>query len=160
MLTQALRGLLARERQKSTTKGVLIFAVSSSLYLMTLVGIEVSTSFVQTILAVFLNGAFIGLLFIIGHDACHGSLVKSRWLNRLLGTWPFFLHTLPLVRGISATIDSTIVGPISAEKTTSGVPIHQKSIDVCRHHSGSSNDFTVQLSASPFMGLLKYGGST
>jgi acyl-lipid omega-6 desaturase (Delta-12 desaturase) len=95
MLTQALRGLLARERQKSTTKGVLIFAVSSSLYLMTLVGIEVSTSFVQTILAVFLNGAFIGLLFIIGHDACHGSLVKSRWLNRLLGTMAFLPSYTP-----------------------------------------------------------------
>ncbi|MEO8274017.1 MAG: fatty acid desaturase, partial [Chloroflexota bacterium] len=95
MLTQALRGSLARERQKSTTKAVLIFAVSSLLYVMTLVGIAVSTSFIHTIFAVFLNGASIGLLFIIGHDACHGALVKSRWLNRLLGTMAFLPSYTP-----------------------------------------------------------------
>src|SRR5262249_24761603 len=32
-----------------------------------------------------LNGILIGVLFIVGHDACHGILTPHRWLNRLLG---------------------------------------------------------------------------
>ncbi len=95
MLTQAVRGLFEREREKSTTKGVVIFAISSSLYLMTLASIAVSTSLIQTIFSVLLNGAFIGLLFIIGHDACHGSLVKTRSLNRLLGIIAFLPSYTP-----------------------------------------------------------------
>src|SRR5262249_13897621 len=32
-----------------------------------------------------LNGIVIGVMFIVGHDACHGILTPYRWLNRLLG---------------------------------------------------------------------------
>lgn len=44
------------------------------------------------------GGLMIGILFVIGHDACHGSLTPSRWLNRLLGTLAFLpsLHSFTL----------------------------------------------------------------
>ena len=31
------------------------------------------------------NPLAIGALFVVAHDACHGSLVRTGWLNRLLG---------------------------------------------------------------------------
>jgi omega-6 fatty acid desaturase (delta-12 desaturase) len=48
--------------------------------------------------AAVLCGLSIGLLFIIGHDACHQSLTPSRPLNRLIGTVAFLpsLHPFSL----------------------------------------------------------------
>lgn len=33
----------------------------------------------------FLNGIAIGVMFIVGHDACHGALLPRRWMNRFAG---------------------------------------------------------------------------
>jgi omega-6 fatty acid desaturase (delta-12 desaturase) len=41
------------------------------------------------------NGLVVGLLFIIGHDACHGSFTPSAWLNRLLARLAFFTSLQP-----------------------------------------------------------------
>ncbi len=40
-------------------------------------------------IAALLNGLAIGLLFVVGHDACHGSFVPVRWLNAALGRLAF-----------------------------------------------------------------------
>jgi omega-6 fatty acid desaturase (delta-12 desaturase) len=36
-----------------------------------------------------INGFFIGILFVIGHDCCHGSFTAHKWLNQLLGRLAF-----------------------------------------------------------------------
>lgn len=41
------------------------------------------------------NSLLIALLFVVGHDACHGSFTPHRWLNRLIGRLAFLpsLHS-------------------------------------------------------------------
>jgi omega-6 fatty acid desaturase (delta-12 desaturase) len=43
-----------------------------------------------------LNGICISIVFIIGHDACHGALVSPRWLNELIGRLAFLPSLHPL----------------------------------------------------------------
>jgi len=45
-----------------------------------------------------LCGFLIGVLFIVGHDACHNSLTRSLWLNRIIGRIAFLpaLHSFSL----------------------------------------------------------------
>jgi omega-6 fatty acid desaturase (delta-12 desaturase) len=45
-----------------------------------------------------LTGIFVGSLFMIGHDACHGSYTDRRWLNQVLGRFVFLpsYHTYSL----------------------------------------------------------------
>jgi acyl-lipid omega-6 desaturase (Delta-12 desaturase) len=45
--------------------------------------------------AAVVNGLVIGLLFIIGHDACHGSFTPAAFLNRLLARLAFFTSLQP-----------------------------------------------------------------
>ncbi len=47
------------------------------------------------LLAGLLSALVIGQLFVIGHDACHGSLSKSRRLNRVIGTLAFLPTLTP-----------------------------------------------------------------
>jgi len=47
------------------------------------------------VIAGLLLGLVIGQLFVIGHDACHGSLSASRRLNRLVGTLAFLPSLTP-----------------------------------------------------------------
>jgi len=45
-----------------------------------------------------LTGIFVGSLFMVGHDACHGSYTHRRWLNQVLGRFVFLpsYHTYSL----------------------------------------------------------------
>lgn len=81
----AVRGHLADPlREKALRPGLLTFLRAAVVWLITLAGIVFLPWWAKVPLAV-LNGAIVGTLFIVGHDACHGVLMPRRWMNRLAG---------------------------------------------------------------------------
>ena len=76
-------------RERSTLKGISYFAVSAGIYWFTFVIIAVADSWPARIALAVLNGLTVGIVFIVGHDACHGSLTPRSPLNRWLGRLAF-----------------------------------------------------------------------
>ncbi|HWY15733.1 MAG TPA: fatty acid desaturase [Rhizomicrobium sp.] len=74
---------------RSLERGLGIFAVHLLLYLATLVGAVSSFPLPVNILFAVANGVFIALLFIVGHDGNHGSLVPQRAWNLWLARFAF-----------------------------------------------------------------------
>lgn len=80
----------ARENDpRSLRRGMFLFAVHAALYIVTLVGAIANFDLPVNILFGAANGMFIALLFIIGHDANHGSFVPDRRWNRWFGRVAF-----------------------------------------------------------------------
>jgi omega-6 fatty acid desaturase (delta-12 desaturase) len=75
--------------EKSIFLALLIFSADIFAYLLTFWIIILVPFWSVKIVAIPLNALFIGALFIIGHDACHGSFVKTKWLNHLIGRIAF-----------------------------------------------------------------------
>lgn len=83
-----LRAPRAAERDpRSLTRGLGLFVVHALFYVATLLGAVASFPLPVNFLFAVANGLSIALLFIIGHDGCHGSFVPQRrwniWLARL-----------------------------------------------------------------------------
>jgi omega-6 fatty acid desaturase (delta-12 desaturase) len=82
---QDIAALAAKRR--SLHEGLTVFGVHFALYLATLVGAVAPLPLWLNLVFAAANGVFIALLFIIGHDAGHGSLVPGRnwnlWLSRI-----------------------------------------------------------------------------
>ncbi|MGC1274651.1 MAG: fatty acid desaturase [Planctomycetaceae bacterium] len=72
-------------RVRSYAKGLSLFAVTAACYLGTLTAALAAPTWSLRLLFGLLNGVSIASLFVIGHDACHGSLTPSQTLNRWLG---------------------------------------------------------------------------
>src|SRR4029079_19324225 len=53
--------------------------------LVTLTASVVAPSWTLRLAAAGINGIVLSVLFVLGHDACHGSFTPSHWLNALLG---------------------------------------------------------------------------
>ncbi len=80
------RAALPREwRRSSTLRGGAIVILSLSLYVLTFVAAFLAPNWPLRLLALLVNPITIGMLFVIGHDACHNSLTGVGWLNRILG---------------------------------------------------------------------------
>jgi omega-6 fatty acid desaturase (delta-12 desaturase) len=80
------RVALPREsRTSSTARGLFLVALSLSLYLISFAGMFLSPWWPLRLLALAVNPVVIGMLFVIGHDACHNSLTAVGWLNRVIG---------------------------------------------------------------------------
>src|SRR5436305_1347086 len=73
-------------RSKSIAQGLASLLGSSSLWILSLVGIALLPWWAKIPLAL-VNGIAISMLFVVGHDAGHGSLFPVRWMNRLAGRW-------------------------------------------------------------------------
>ena len=73
-----------RVHTQSLVQGLKSFVPAGGLWLLTLVGIVLLPWWAKVPLGI-LNGAFIGVFFIVGHDACHGILFPRRWMNRIGG---------------------------------------------------------------------------
>jgi omega-6 fatty acid desaturase (delta-12 desaturase) len=71
-------------RGKSIRQGLFSFFGASAFWLLTLIGIALLPWWAKIPLAV-LNGLAISVIFVVGHDAGHGSLFPIRWMNRLAG---------------------------------------------------------------------------
>jgi omega-6 fatty acid desaturase (delta-12 desaturase) len=83
---RAWRSALPRDCWKrSDLHGGLIFAVNTTLYIALFLGMFWLPIWWLRIAAMATLPWVIGALFVSGHDACHGSLVRTGWLNRVLG---------------------------------------------------------------------------
>lgn len=87
-----------QRHSRSNTLAILIFAANIFAYLLTFGIIVFAPYWIIKIFAVVLNGFSIGGLFIVAHDACHGSFTSSRMLNHILGRIAF----LPSLNPFSA----------------------------------------------------------
>ncbi len=73
------------ERSASNFLGMLTVLAVTCFYAVTLVCVYGAHSILSKVIFAALNGLAIGLLFIAGHDACHGALTASKKLNAILG---------------------------------------------------------------------------
>jgi omega-6 fatty acid desaturase (delta-12 desaturase) len=92
----------APQDRRSTPKGLSLLASHGALYLLTLVGALAPLPLSVNLAFSIANGVLIALLFILGHDAAHGSLVRKRHLNRWLARLAFIpcAHSVSLWRTI------------------------------------------------------------
>jgi len=81
--------LPAASRERSAAKGVSYFAVSAAIYCASFALITYPQGWLARVALALVNGLAVGMLFIIGHDACHGSLTPRSTLNRWLGRVAF-----------------------------------------------------------------------
>jgi len=88
--------------RRSLRKGVTLFAAHFALYFATLGGALAPLPVAANILFAIANGVFIALLFIVGHDGAHGSLVPGRQLNLWIARFAFIpcVHSVSLWRVI------------------------------------------------------------
>src|SRR5579862_7658059 len=77
--------LRGADRSRSDLLAWLIFTGVSSCYVVTLAGIYLAPYVAARAGLAVLNGLAIGMMFIVGHDACHGALTASKTLNGILG---------------------------------------------------------------------------
>ena len=71
--------------EQSTTKALFIFAPAFVMYCASFVASALVRPLWAQLAMAAVNSLFIAILFIVGHDACHGSLTPHRWLNAFLG---------------------------------------------------------------------------
>jgi omega-6 fatty acid desaturase (delta-12 desaturase) len=85
---------------RSLSRGLALFFVHILLYFATLLGAVANFGLPVNILFGVANGVFIALLFIIGHDGCHGSFVPRRGWNLWLARFAFIpcAHSVTLWR--------------------------------------------------------------
>lgn len=75
--------------ERSTAKGLLALLVVVSLFVAATILLYTAQSWPVLVAATIARGLTIGLVFIVGHDACHDSLTPHTWLNRLIGQLAF-----------------------------------------------------------------------
>src|SRR6188768_2904762 len=76
-------------RERSLSVGLAYFAVSAAIYWTSFVAIALVPSWWLRVTLALVNGLAVGILFIVGHDACHGSLTPNSTLNAWLGRLAF-----------------------------------------------------------------------
>lgn len=85
-------------RSRSTMLGAMFFVLGLALYVTTFVAILLVKEWPLRVFLAALEGLMVGVLFVVGHDACHGSLTPSSTLNAWLGRIAF----LPALHPYSA----------------------------------------------------------
>lgn len=83
--------------RRSLARGLLLFAVYGVLYVATLIDSIAPFPVLVNVLAGIGNGICMAMLFIVGHDCCHGALVPGRRWNLWLGRFAF----IPIVHSVS-----------------------------------------------------------
>src|SRR5262249_43107000 len=73
-------------QRRSTPAGLTLFMMNFILYWFVAFAVLALPSWTAKLVAGLLAGILMGTLFIVAHDACHGSLTPHLWLNRVLGT--------------------------------------------------------------------------
>jgi omega-6 fatty acid desaturase (delta-12 desaturase) len=93
-----VRRALSRYAGRSTSLGLLIFAVDLAVYVSGLAVALAAGPWWLRLAGSLAAGLATSLLFVVGHDACHGSLTASRRLNEVVGRLAFLpsLHAYSL----------------------------------------------------------------
>jgi len=87
---KAVRDALPSDsRERSTAIGLVYFALAATIYWASFVAIPLPSSWIARIAIALVNGLAVGIFFIVGHDACHGSLTPRAKLNKWLGRIAF-----------------------------------------------------------------------
>jgi omega-6 fatty acid desaturase (delta-12 desaturase) len=73
-----------RLKERSDLIGGTYFLIWAGLWALTFVGAFLAPSPALRMSCGVLQSISLGALFVVGHDACHGSLMRSAWLNRLI----------------------------------------------------------------------------
>jgi len=81
--------LASATAERSVAKGIGLTLLTTAIYLATLIPIFLTHSWWLKTALGYLNGLAIGMMFLVGHDACHMGLTPVGWLNRLLGRFVF-----------------------------------------------------------------------
>jgi omega-6 fatty acid desaturase (delta-12 desaturase) len=83
--------------RRSLARGLLLFALYGVLYVATLIDAVAPFPVIVNVLSGVGNGICIAMLFIVGHDCCHGALVPGRRWNLWLGRFAF----IPVIHSVS-----------------------------------------------------------
>src|SRR5258706_4897025 len=88
--------------QRSLRTGLRLLATHYALYFATLAGALAPLPIPVSIACAIANGVFIAMLFVIGHDGAHGSLVPGRSWNLWIARLAFVpcAHSVSLWRGL------------------------------------------------------------
>jgi omega-6 fatty acid desaturase (delta-12 desaturase) len=81
-------GIRAASHRRALAAPLVLFGAAAGLYAGTWFGIFRVHGAARLVMSL-LNGFFVGTLFVIAHDACHGVFVSRRWLNPVLGRLAF-----------------------------------------------------------------------
>lgn len=93
-----VRGQVPAEiRTRSLLRGLASFAVAAALYGVTLWGALAAPWWPVQVVSGVINGLFIAMIFVVGHDACHGSLTPYEALNQVLGRLAFLPSLTPYI---------------------------------------------------------------
>jgi omega-6 fatty acid desaturase (delta-12 desaturase) len=84
-------------RKRSFWIGPLLLLLSATCYTVTFALTLSPLPIWLRVVSSLLNAVFIATLFIVGHDACHGSLTPKAWLNKLIGRLAFLPSWHPYI---------------------------------------------------------------
>lgn len=91
-----VRGQVPEEiRARSLGRGLAIFLTAGMLYGLTFWGALAAPAWPLQVVLALANGICIGTIFVVGHDACHGSLTPFASLNQVLGRVAFLPSLTP-----------------------------------------------------------------
>jgi omega-6 fatty acid desaturase (delta-12 desaturase) len=141
---KAVRDALPAEaRARSTALGVAYFAATAAVYLATFAAIALADAWWARFALALTNGLAAGMLFIVGHDACHGSLTPRPALNAWLGraaflpslhpyvAWAYSHNALPNLRG-----RDPVYAPLTLEEYRALPAWRQRLERLCRSWAG------------------------
>lgn len=93
-----VRGQIPAEvSSRSTIYGILVFLIVAVLYALTWWAALAAPTWPLQVAAAIANGILATTIFVVGHDACHGSLTASNRLNQILGRLSFLPSLTPFV---------------------------------------------------------------
>src|SRR2546425_93611 len=84
-----LRQVLRPYRAKADAFAVSLFVADCALYAFCTAVAAAHAPMLVRFLAGTLAGVMLAVLFVVGHDACHGSFTSRRWLNAAIGRVAF-----------------------------------------------------------------------
>src|SRR5262249_61871604 len=90
-----LRRVLRPYRAKSDAFAVALLTADLAMYASAMAVAAANAPVIIRFLAGIAAGALLAILFVIGHDACHGSDTSRRWLNSLIGRVAFLPTITP-----------------------------------------------------------------
>ena len=90
-----LRQILRPYRAKSGAFAAGLLAADFAMYAIATAAAAAHAPFLIRLVAGTAAGVLLAVLFVIGHDACHGSYTSQRWLNHIIGRIAFLPTLTP-----------------------------------------------------------------